>query len=375
MGNPRSVLVAIGVAAATAVLLAQGCGDKFELPTESPGGFIPPDDSYTFKGSLQGVPEVTSVLITKSTGVQIMVARGALLDTRTDCSEGQLPSGAAELFLIFPRDNEPPISITFDDLWRPQLLAENGGMFFIYDAGDTCACQCSPDSLPRILVYQAPDPAPRAVVFDSAWVQVRGLAVATDRTVYVSGTFRVRERDEFNRFTRRFRDGIWRYTEALTPAGRDTFVRDEDWEVPEGSGTGFIKNQQGIAWGPPDNPFLWVADGEKQSVQKLVIEADSESHGIYQFDGTTSRDGRFLEPTDVQVDDEGFLYVVDRATARVERFLDEGGSATWVQKVNLGILSGEPALVAPIAVAVSDTIVYVSDPPSNAAHRYERRSK
>jgi hypothetical protein len=116
-----------------------------------------------------------------------------------------------------------------------------------------------------------------------------------------------------------------------------------------------------------------VADGEKQSIQKLVIEADSLSHGVYQFDGTTSEGGRFQDPVDVAVDDSSYLYVVDRATARVLRYVDLGGSFSYVQKVNLGILQGEPLLRTPVAAAVLDTMVYVADPGDAAALRYERR--
>src|SRR5204863_5597439 len=107
-------------------------------------------------------------------------------------------------------------------------------------------------------------------------------------------------------------------------------------------------------------------------VQKLLIEADSLSHGIYQFDGTQSG-LRFQDPVDVTVDDDGNIFVVDRTTARVLRYADAGGSAEFTQVVNTGKPVGSPNLHLPVAVAVLDTMVYAGDPPSNSALRFERR--
>src|SRR5262249_27350570 len=149
------------------------------------------------------------------------------------------------------------------------------------------------------------------------------------RTVYVSGTFIVREPDETGRDTKRFRDGIWRYKEA------NSYGRDGNWTVLEGSGIGFVSHNKGVAWGPKSNPSLWVADGEKQAVQKLLIEADSLSHGIYLFDGTQSG-LRFQDPVGVAVDDDGNIFVADRGSGRVLRYADQGGSAEYTQVVNTG---------------------------------------
>lgn len=346
-----------------------GCGSKFTLPTETPGGNVPPEDSYTFKGSLEGTADLTDVWITRSSGNQLLVVNGAEPDLRTTCDPpgiSTLPAGGVKLFPIFPRSGTPPLSVRFDGMWRPSLVAEGGGQLFVLDAGDTCFRDSRPDSAPRVVVYRIGEPAPIASFGDTNWAEVRGLAVSSDHTVYVSGTFRVLEPDEFNRRTKRFRDAIWRYKES------DAYQRDTGWVVLEGTGIGFVAGQKGIAWGPSSAPYLWVADGDKQAVQKMAIETDSLSHGIYLFDGTESGQ-RFLDAVDVDVDGDGFVYVVDRGSARVVRYKDEGDNASFVQKVNLGILLGEPALVAPQSVAVFDTIVYVADPPSNAARRYERR--
>jgi hypothetical protein len=199
---------------------------------------------------------------------------------------------------------------------------------------------------------------------------VRGLAVSDDRTVYVAGFLRVREPDERGAFSIRFRDRIYRYKES-SPG---VYGRDTDWEVQPGTGVGFIGNPRGIAWGPTDDPYLWVTDGEKQSIQKLEIETDPESHGIYSFDGTASGE-RFLDPSDVDVDEEGFIYVVDRSSARIVRYEDMGFEATFVQDINTEKVKGEPPLQIPERAAVLDTIIYVSDPPMSAARRYERRRK
>src|SRR6185369_6018117 len=132
---------------------------------------------------------------------------------------------------------------------RPQHVAEGGGRLFVLDAGDTCLRHTQPNLAPKILVYQIGTSAPLTTFSDSNWAEVRGLAAADDRTLYVSGTFRVSEPDETGRRTLRFRDGIWRYKEA------DGYARDSGWTVLEGSGTGFVSHNKGVAWGPRANPY------------------------------------------------------------------------------------------------------------------------
>jgi sugar lactone lactonase YvrE len=257
------------------------------------------------------------------------------------------------------------LSIAFNGLYRPQHVAEGGGRLFVLDAGDTCQRFTNPNLAPRVVVYQIGTAAPTASFSDTNWAEIRGIAASSDRTVYLSGTFRVTEPDEFGRRTAHFRDGIWRYKES------DNYERDFGWVVLEGSGTGFVSRNRGIAWGPASNPALWVADGEKQAVQKLTIETDSLSHGVYQFDGTQSG-LRFQDLYGVTVDEDGYVYVADHGSARVLRYLDQGGSADFVQLVNTGKPAGAPLLRAPVAVAVLDTMVYTADPTLQAAPRFER---
>jgi hypothetical protein len=358
------------LAAALFVLaLAAGCGSKFELPTQDTGGLVPAKDEYIYTGSLTGVSgKLTDVLITRSSGTQLLVAYGADPDTFSSCTAPgrNLPGGTLALYPIFPSPGQPPLSITFSGLWRPQYVAEGGGRLFVLDAGDTCYRRTDLSKYPKIVVYQIGTAAPITSFADTNWAEVRGIAASSDRTVYVSGTFRIAEPDEFGRTTLHFRDGVWRYKES------NSYGRDGNWTVLEGSGTGFVSHNKGIAWGPSSNPFLWVTDGGKQAVQKLLIEADSLSHGIYQFDGTQSGT-RFQDPVDVAVDDSSNVFVVDRGTARVLRYADQGGSADFTQVVNTGKPVGSPNLHLPVAVAVLDTMVYAADPPSSAALRFEKR--
>jgi hypothetical protein len=360
---------AAALAALVAVSLAAGCGSKFTLPNQSKGGLVPAKNEYIYTGALTGVSgNLTDVLITRSSGTQLLVAYGADPDTFSSCTAPgrNLPGGTLALYPIFPSPGQPPLSITFSGLWRPQYVAEGGGRLFVFDAGDTCQRYSSPNLAPKILVYQIGTAAPITTFADTNWAAVRGIAVSDDRTVYVSGTFRIAEPDQFGRFTLHFRDGIWRYKEA------NSYGRDGNWTVLEGSGTGFVAHNKGIAWGPKTNPYLWVTDGEKQAVQKLLIEADSLSHGIYQFDGTQSGT-RFQDPVDVAVDDSSNIFVADRATGRVLRYADQGATANYTQVVNTGKPEGSPNLHLPVGVAVLDTMVYAADPPSHAVLRFERR--
>jgi NHL repeat-containing protein len=358
-----------GAAGLLLLALAWGCGSKFVLPSQDTGGLVPAKDEYIYTGELSGVAgKLTDVLITRSSGTQLLVAYGAEPDTYSSCTAPgrNLPGGTLALYPIFPSPGQPPLSITFGGLWRPQHMAEGGGRLFVFDAGDTCLRRTQPAQAPKILVYQIGTSAPLTTFADTNWAEVRGIAASDDRTVYVSGTFKIAEPDEFGRTTLHFRDGVWRYKES------NGYGRDGNWSVLEGSGTGFVSHNKGIAWGPRSNPYLWVTDGEKQAVQKLLIEADSLSHGIYQFDGTQSGE-RFQDPVDVTVDDDGNIFVVDRTTARVLRYADLGGSADFTQVVNTGKPVGSPNLHLPVAVAVLDTMVYAGDPPSSAALRFERR--
>jgi hypothetical protein len=369
MRIPLRQLAAVAAVLLLLALSAPGCGSKFSLPPESVGKLVPPDSAFTFKGILAGLDDVTDLLITRSSGNQLLVVRGASADTRTEC-DGDLPGGVVEMYPLFAHTGSPPLSISFLHLFRPTHAAENGGLLFVFDAGDTCKRFDQPELAPHVAIYQIGTADTLATFSDTCWAAVRGLAAATDHTVYVSGTFRVQEPDEFGRRTLRFRDGIWRYKELDPFTHR--YGRDGSWTVLEGTGTGFVSRQGGIAWGPAYAPYLWVADGDKQAIQKLAIETDSLSHGVYQFDGTTSG-LRFQDPVDVAVDDSSYLYVVDRGSARVLRYHDDGDFVTFIQKVNLGILQNEPLLVAPVATAVLDTIVFVADPATGAALRYERR--
>jgi hypothetical protein len=369
MRIPLRHLAALPALLLIVLVCAPGCGSKFSLPPESTGKLVPPDSAFTFKGVLGGLTDVTDILVTRSSGNQLLVIRGSAPDTRTEC-DGDLPGGIVQLYPLFAHTGTPPLSIGFAHLVRPTLAAENGGLLFIYDAGDTCKRFAQPELAPRVALYQIGTAETLATFTDTSWAALRGLAASTDRTVYVSGTFRIQEPDEFGRRTLRFRDGIWRYKE--TDAFTHRYTRDGGWTVLEGTGTGFVSRQSGIAWGPPANPYLWVADGDKQAIQKLAIETDSLSHGVYQFDGT-STGLRFQDPVDVAVDDSSYLYVVDRGSGRVLRYFDDGSQADFIQKVNLGILQNEPLLQAPNATAVLDTIVFVADPPNGAVLRYERR--
>jgi hypothetical protein len=366
----RTRLRTAAAAAALFVLaFAAGCGSKFELPPQDTGGLVPAKGEYIYTGALTGVSgKLTDVLITRSSGTQLLVAYGADPDTFSSCDAPgrNLPSGTLALYPIFPSPGQAPLSIHFDGLWRPQYVAEGGGHLFVLDAGDTCYRHTDLSKYPKILIYQIGMSTPLGTFSDTNWAEVRGIAASSDRTVYVSGTFRIAEPDENGRTTLHFRDGVWRYKES------NSYGRDGNFTVLEGSGTGFVSHNKGIAWGPAASPFLWVTDGGKQAVQKLAIETDSLSHGIYQFDGTQSGT-RFQDPVDVAVDDSSNVFVVDRATGRVLRYADQGAAANFTQVVNTGKPVGSPNLHLPVGVAVLDTMVYAADPPSNAALRFERR--
>jgi hypothetical protein len=84
----RAPLLIAGLLAAAALALA-GCGGKFSLPTETPGGDIPEKGSYAYTGSVRGLPHLTDVLLTRGTGSTVYVVYDS-----TACARSRASSAA-----------------------------------------------------------------------------------------------------------------------------------------------------------------------------------------------------------------------------------------------------------------------------------------
>ena len=143
--------------------------------------------------------------------------------------------------------------------------------------------------------------------------------------------------------------------------------RDSTWVVEEGSGIGTVVDPRGLFWSGAGGAALYVADYGKNWVQKLSDSAPST--GFYQLDGGGTGAG-FNGPTDVAVDLQGYVYVVDGGNRRVLRYAPD---ASFVQLVNVELDAQGQPLQVPVAVGCDDSLAYVADTQTGKVIRYKRR--
>ncbi len=124
---------------------------------------------------------------------------------------------------------------------------------------------------------------------------------------------------------------------------------------------------RGLFWGPAAEEALYVADFNKNWVQKVSVEG--QSIGFYQVDGTESG-ASFSGPIDVTADLLDFVYVADTGNRRVLRY---EGTGLYVQDVNIEPDAFGSELMDPVAVAANDSLVFVGDAGLGRLVRYKRR--
>jgi len=151
--------------------------------------------------------------------------------------------------------------------------------------------------------------------------------------------------------------------------GASGWIRDQSFEVEEGSGIGSLIDPHGIYWAGgnvPGGPAIFAADFRKNWVQKLS-DATS-SLGYFRID--IAQDTTLEGPEDVAADLSGYLYIADTGNHRVLRFDPYG---QFVQRVNVEPDAQGLALQQPVAVAADDSLVYVGDRALGRVIRYRRR--
>ena len=99
-------------------------------------------------------------------------------------------------------------------------------------------------------------------------------------------------------------------------------------------------------------------------MQKLYD--DQTSTGFFPLDGSDSGQP-FSGPTDVTIDEAGYIYIADTGNARALRYSPAG---EYVQVVNV---ENVPPLRSVVAVAADEDIVYIADRDAGEVIRYQRR--
>jgi len=379
-----------------ALIVAPGCGAKFDLPTESRERAIPGDGSYQMVATWSGLPGIRDILLTQGSGTQLFLlfnSGGTGLSRR-----GDVRSFARKLATGVP---DPIPGISFNSLFSPIALASGSsggagsGRIFVLDEGDSCLARtnpatptvCDPSYLAngrrvtnlsatwRVREYGLLGGDTLTTFTDTTLASVTGIAADNSGNVYVAGTaiIYVLDPNDARIRTRLFQYRIYRYARGpryagIVPGDRDmpgaSWHRDTTYVVEEGSGLGTVVDPRGLYW---TANALYASDFGKNWIQKLSDQTTST--GFYFLDGGLSGT-TFNGPTDVTVDLEGNLYICDTGNQRVLRY---GGNQTFTQIVNVEKDADGQALVNPVAVAADDSLVYVADPAAGKVIRYQRR--
>ena len=332
-----------------------GCGGKFSLPTETPGGVIPEKGSYAYTGSVRGLPHLTDVLLTRGTGSTVYVV---------------FDSTHIRAFPRFFRGDgsTPPLSYAFSGTFKPIRIAQGPNRLFVLDAGDTTLMVSDTTKAPGFLIYGLTGGAPTFVLKDTSLAQVSGIAGDQAGNVYVAGVGKEFIRDDpqdSRRRTFKFVSRVYRYLAA------QGYARDIHFYVDDGQGIGTISNPGDIYVDPIlGDGYLYVADFGKDVAQRMLIQ-DNEGEPLpsIALDGAQSGT-TFLGPTDFVADNLGFMYAVDTGNRRIVRY-DGGG--TYIQKVNIELDLDADSLHVPVATSVDDSLVYVADYETGKVSSYKRR--
>ncbi len=355
-GRSGPGLLAAFVLAALAALAA-GCGGKFELPTETPGGTIPEKGSYAYTGSLDGLPNPTDVMLTLGIGRPTLYV--------------VFDSSRVLAYPIYFNNFGPtnPLTYSFGGFLKPVKVCQGPNLIFVLDAGDTLLARGDTTKSPGFLMYGLTGGAVLAEVRDTMLASVRGIAADVSGNVYLSCIAKEFIRDDpqdIRRRTYKYVSRVYRYRSDLG------FAKDPDFFVDDGQGVGTVSEPQDCFVAPlavaPD--YLYVADTGKDIVQRMEIRDNAgEPLEAIPLDGIQSGTP-FVVPTDFTADDVSFMYIADTGNRRVVRYNPEG---LFVQVVNVEKDRFDDSLHVPIAVTADDSLVYVADRETGRITSYKRR--
>ncbi|MEP7027358.1 MAG: hypothetical protein ABI960_02075 [Candidatus Eisenbacteria bacterium] len=347
-------MIALALAAGIALGLA-GCGNKFSLPTETPGGVIPEKGSYAYTGSLRGLTRITDVLLTRGTGSTLYVVYDS--------------SNVRAYPRFFRGDGTtPPLSYAFAGLLKPIRICQGPARLFVLEAGDTTLAATDTSKAPGFLAYGLTGGVPTFVLRDTSLASVSGIASDPAGNVYIAGIGKEFIRDDPQDSRRRTYKYVSRVYRYLAASG---FSRDTQFFVGDGQGVGTVFNPGDCFVDPLlGDGYLYVADSGKDVVQRLQIQNNAGNPlPAISLDGGQSGQ-TFLGPADFVADAAGFMYVVDPGHSRVLRY---DGSGIYVQRVDIELDLDADSLHVPVAASCDDSLVYVADYATGKVASYKRR--
>ena len=381
------------LALALGALALAGCGGAFDLPTETrEGRTFSTDHSYQMDLTWTNMDGIADILLTQGTGSQLFLL------FKHD-GVGLAPRGTVLGYALRaqPPTPAPLHGIEFHQLFVPAALCGAKGRVFVLDEGDTCLARANPgtgqcgdttggwrgdisdlNSYWHVRKYGLLGKDPLSTFTDTSMAFVRGIAADDQGRLYVSGSAirytpsrtdpRIKTRELVFRIVRYRRINAGETPDPYMP-GASGWIRDQSFEVEEGSGIGSLIDPHGIYWAGgnvPGGPAIFAADFRKNWVQKLS-DATS-SLGYFRID--IAQDTTLEGPEDVAADLSGYLYIADTGNHRVLRFDPYG---QFVQRVNVEPDAQGLALQQPVAVAADDSLVYVGDRALGRVIRYRRR--
>ncbi|MGH7726198.1 MAG: hypothetical protein ACREOU_12295 [Candidatus Eiseniibacteriota bacterium] len=354
-----SLALALPLALGFAALgtLVSGCGGKFALPEETPGGVIPEKGSYAYRGTLDGVPNPTDVMLTLGIG------RPTLYVVNDSAHVRAFPI----YFNAFGPTN--PLSYAFAGFLKPIKVCQGPNLIFVLDAGDTTLAQTDISKAPGFLMYGLTGGTILAQIRDTTLADVRGIAADAAGNVYVSCIAKEFIRDDPTdprRRTYKFVSRVYRYRQD------SGFEKDPNFFVDDGQGLGTVSEPQDLFVSPlaeaPSN--LYIADTGKDIVQRMFIQDNGgEPLPAIALDGIQSGTA-IVVPTDFVSDDVQFQYITDIGNRRVLRYNPED---LYIQKVNVELDRFDDSLHVPVAVTADDSLVYVADYQTGRVTWYQRR--
>jgi len=200
-------------------------------------------------------------------------------------------------------------------------------------------------------------------------VEITSLAADRESHVFVSGVLHYSLEEVVREFEFIYQEGTDSLLSTEVIAADTTtvdsvlwFIRKYDADgnyLAETAGTGSgLGYGEAIAHIALSSDYLYFVDTPTNRVK--INDPEGESKGIEWLEGTeiTDAEERFpflLDPSGVAADVLGFLYVSDGGNGRVLKY---DGSYQYAERVDR---NGADLLVAPAAVAATDSLVYVFD--------------
>lgn len=355
--------------------LLSGCGNKMDLPVETPGGSIP-FDGYFVYGVWDNVGRVTDILVTEnqwvyfaedSAAVTRYKRKGANVDGVVVARAIEtVPGLVGPVYLdegeedhVFILDLEPDtLPVPPSNTVSRVFLVPKVKLFDLFSE-EIIEAWRDDSWAPLDSFYRFPgrDSAKSARYLREFTATSLG-ADAEDR-VFVAG----RAFSYVERVVRRYEGGVitsrdTTYTDSVTAWYVRKYERDGTYlgeAAGDGTGLGYGRDIRSVALSAD---YLFFVDGGTNRVK--INRRTGVSDGVEWLDGTEIGEAAEALPLDLLpsglgVDVRNQLYVSDGGNHRVLKYTSQFRYLERVDKNDIGLLE------APAAVAATDSLLYVFD--------------